>query len=372
MNALTNSCVIVLAILIPTSSLAQDRISPARVLPSPVLLIGKEGEPDYEFLRISTAVRTASGNIAVIDASEAIRVFGPTGVLLRKLGRKGEGPGEFRRIGDLFIAGDTLVAFDFALRRLTWYSILGSLLRTTRFQPSSGQGSLSISGRLSNNQWVVETTHSPGWENGPGTYRDTTHIGIVAPTATGAVHWLGAFPGMTFFVHSPPGRKSEWRVGMLPHSVLPIIVTWQDSVIVGNLGTAELTYYTASGRRARTLQLPSLTPRNNLGTARTEALASERQEAEKTYINRAYDAAERAPFRLWDRLVVADNGDLWLAVADPDPNAKQQYLVLAPTGRALASWLLPPRSRLLSVTGRTLIVATQDANDIERIALYRP
>jgi len=33
--------------------------------------------------------------------------------------------------------------------------------------------------------------------------------------------------------------------------------------------------------------------------------------------------------------------------------------------------LLPPRSRLLSVRGRELLVATRDANDIEGIALYR-
>jgi hypothetical protein len=176
---------------------------------------------------------------------------------------------------------------------------------------------------------------------------------------------------MTFFVHTPPDRKPEWRVGMLPQSTLPIIATWRDSVIVGNLGTAELTYYTASGRKARTLQLPVLVPRRNLSAARTEAIASERDEASKAYVNLAYDAAEKAPFRLWDRLIVADNGDLWIAIADPDPNVKRRYLVVNPSGGTLATWLLPPRSRLLSVSGRTLLLAMQDANDIERIALYQ-
>lgn len=362
---------VLLPLLISKTTLAQDPIPTPRALPSPTLVIGKEGEPDYEFLRIWTAVRGTSGNVAVVDASQTIRVYAPTGQLLRKLGRNGEGPGEFRRISELFLVADTLVAFDNALRRLTWYSIGGSLLRSVRFRPSSDHGSLRIAGRLSDNQWVVETSHSPGWEHGSGTYRDTTHVGIVRATATGPVHWLGEFPGMTFFVYTPADRRPDWRVGMLPQSPLPIIATWRDSVIVGNLGTAELTYYAASGRKARTLQLPVLVPRRNLSTARTEAIAAERVEAAKTYVNLAYDAAEKAPPRLWDHFVVADNGDLWIALADADPTVGQRYLVVNPRGGILATWLLPPRSRLLSVSGRTLLIAMRDANDVERIAVYQ-
>lgn len=50
----------------------------------------------------------------------AISVFSPDGRLLRSIGRKGAGPGEFRGIGSIQIgAGDTLFVFDNILRRLT-------------------------------------------------------------------------------------------------------------------------------------------------------------------------------------------------------------------------------------------------------------
>jgi len=100
-------------------------------------------------------------------------------------------------------------------------------------------------------------------------------------------------------------------------------------------------------------------------------LASERNEAGRTYTGLAYDAAEKARSRIWESLVVADNGDSWVAVADPRPTTERRYLVVATTGEGRATWLLPPRSRLLSVRGRELLVATRDANDIEGIALYR-
>jgi hypothetical protein len=47
-----------------------------------------------------------------------IRVFAPDGTYQTSLGRKGEGPGEFKSLDGAWARGDTIEAFDFGLRRV--------------------------------------------------------------------------------------------------------------------------------------------------------------------------------------------------------------------------------------------------------------
>lgn len=345
-----------------------------REAPKPILSIGVEGQPEYEFNHINTAFRTPSGAIAVADeATKAIRIYGADGRFLRALGRDGDGPGEFRRIASLFAVGDTLIAYDAALRRLTSYSVDGRLLWTRPFRYPPEEGSLSIIGRLGNGGWIVVTgAYAPTWNKGPGVYRDTSRAGVLPPSATGTVRWFGTFPGMTFFVHAPAGRQAEWRVGMLPSSPYPIFATWRDSLLIGDLSATAIAYYAPDGHASRSLRLPQPALVADLTPALNEDLQLARTQADSAYARSSYVAASKAAHRrTWESLVVADNGTLWLAVADPRPTAQRRYLVVEPSGRVVASWRFPPRYRLLSISGAELLVATRDGNDVERIVVIR-
>ena len=84
---------------------------------SPALVIGSRPEAPYEFSRVVGALRLTDGRIVVADgASLELRFFDPAGTFMRSVGRRGEGPGEFRRMGSLVrLPGDTLaVAGPFA------------------------------------------------------------------------------------------------------------------------------------------------------------------------------------------------------------------------------------------------------------------
>jgi hypothetical protein len=177
-----------------------------------------------------------------------------------------------------------------------------------------------------------------------------------------------------FYAHVPAGKQGEWRSGMLPHSSLPFFAAWRDTLIVGDLGSTTLSYYTAAGRLVREIALPRLDPIRgaDLAAARRDALALERDPVGKAALGAFYDAAERARLRIWDRLVVADDGTLWLGVADANPRAAPRYLVLAPSGAVRAVWRFPAASRLLAVSGGVLVLALKDADDVERIGLVRP
>ena len=82
---------------------------------TPRLRIGAEdrGEP-YQFDGIRGVVRLADGRIAVANGTPPeVRVFDEAGEFVKRLGRRGPGPGEFSSVAQLIsLGGDTVAAVD--------------------------------------------------------------------------------------------------------------------------------------------------------------------------------------------------------------------------------------------------------------------
>lgn len=67
---------------------------------------GAEGDDDVIFGVISGLDVDAAGNVYVADRQlNLVSKFSPDGEHLGPLGREGDGPGEYRRVGDLFVTG---------------------------------------------------------------------------------------------------------------------------------------------------------------------------------------------------------------------------------------------------------------------------
>ena len=78
------------------------------------------------FREIVALVRTPAGAIAVADGiTQRIRLFTPAGAPLRALGGPGTEAGEFEGLTWLVHAGDSLLAYDLVLRRLTLFGEAG-------------------------------------------------------------------------------------------------------------------------------------------------------------------------------------------------------------------------------------------------------
>lgn len=74
-----------------------------------------------EFGRIESVIADATGNMYVADGiALEVRVFGPNGEFIRRMGRKGQGPGEIEGLhGIAWLSGDTMVVMDFGNARLS-------------------------------------------------------------------------------------------------------------------------------------------------------------------------------------------------------------------------------------------------------------
>ena len=89
------------------------------------LRIGQaDGEPEYQFGLIAGIDVASDGRIFVLDqqASE-VRVFGPDGAFLERMGQAGSGPGELGQgAGPVFVGpGDTVYVPDVGQQRVTRY-----------------------------------------------------------------------------------------------------------------------------------------------------------------------------------------------------------------------------------------------------------
>jgi hypothetical protein len=101
----------------------------------PLVDLGGEDVPEEEALfRVESAYRLRDGRIIVADGgSTSLKVFDETGMMLRTIGRSGDGPGEFRGINQFErLSGDSLAVWDFAQARLTVFDADGNLGREVR------------------------------------------------------------------------------------------------------------------------------------------------------------------------------------------------------------------------------------------------
>jgi hypothetical protein len=85
-----------------------------RLNPRPLLQIGgAAGTGPTEFSHIWGASRTPDGGVVVSDEPvQELRVFDANGRFLNRMGRQGQGPGEFSQIRNVTVHGDTVYAVD--------------------------------------------------------------------------------------------------------------------------------------------------------------------------------------------------------------------------------------------------------------------
>jgi len=110
----------------------------------PVFRVGDDDSNEATwFSTIRGMGRLSDGSVAVLDRSSAeIRIFDPDGRHVRSMGRRGEGPGEFRSAWKLWVLpGDTLWAGDYRPWRYNVFTRDGEWVRAVQMTPIYGNPS---------------------------------------------------------------------------------------------------------------------------------------------------------------------------------------------------------------------------------------
>lgn len=91
--------------------------------------------PDLGFVGAPMHLLPGQGVVAYDQMEKRIVVTDGPGAPLRMIGRRGEGPGEFRSISSMIIRGDSLIVTDAGSQRMTIYSIATGRVVTATAMP---------------------------------------------------------------------------------------------------------------------------------------------------------------------------------------------------------------------------------------------
>jgi hypothetical protein len=95
--------------------------------------IGDFEDPDLGFSRVVGLDVDEEGSVYILEGLvPEIRVYSPEGVLLRRIGRRGSGPGEFESSPRFGVFGDTVWTVDSQANRITLFDRQGTVLSTGR------------------------------------------------------------------------------------------------------------------------------------------------------------------------------------------------------------------------------------------------
>jgi len=320
---------------------------------------GSGGEWSSKVARARPAV-FSDGTIALTDESSIV-LFDRAGRFLRRIGRRGGGPGEFGGQGVdgiCVVRGDTLVAFSWTDRRVTAFGRNGRLAGTWPYPDSLTAVSASCN------------------QDGMTVFRSnrTTAQAPEHPVASG---YVGHFSG----------TKGLRPIGMLP--VLSsfggvreaYILPYSSDVIFTAHGSVfGFTLASIGARPDRSFRSPDhaapYTAEDREAFIRNSVPAGmSRQQREMLEASMRGGRMPQTWPSLSGALVDHISGDVWLRLFSKDP-LTQHWVVIAPATGRTGRVILPPeareqRWRLLDIRGTTLTVEWLDADDIPHVGTFR-
>lgn len=334
---------------------------PARVAGSPA---------SADLMGVGAIDVDSRGNLYVGDRSGQLLVFSPEGGVLRKLGRKGQGPGEFDYIQTVrVLPGDSVYAFDAGLQRATVfgpdseraaYSVnLGSntMLFPYWTAPLPSKGSIFAAYRASFGDGDGRGQHGHRKEVLRLLSPDGSILkdSVLASDEAEMLFFRGQVNGVTF---NPFGRETVYAVGK------------DDRVYTAWTGALEIGVYSPDGRRIRTIR-PAIAARPRPITARDRdsVAAALGGTIPAAQVRRAFAEIGSDSWPLFREMVVDDAQNVWLGLIGPR-GEPVHWTAFDQGGARVASMDLPENVSLRVVRGRRAYGVELDADDVPRVVVY--
>lgn len=312
----------------------------ARFSASPLLELDTErADPDHEldFRRPYLIARRLGDRRWVLGDLAQVKLYDSTGKFVRAIGRRGDGPGEFRQVGEVCIArGDTIVVASLLDRRVEAFDTTGRYLGGTR---------------------------TPGnIERDPCTADGSVVVRRRAETAAGSSVWsseiiLVSWKGQARPLPQPLEVESADRTFPGIASIIP----YRGGYLWGNGNEPEY-------RVLDSLGAPKLIVR----WARPPVEISNAARAEAIRRGFPVGSYQRMNLPFYRRLFVGGDGSVW--VQDEHGAAEQSFLVFGSKGEMLGRVTVPIRTRyvvdILEIRERTAVLAYRDSVGVPRIRVY--
>lgn len=368
-------------LLVVASDLAGQQERRWNISAVPETEIGEAfGEDVYLFQSIASARFLPDGRIVVADKELLeIRIYGKDGKFQKRIGRRGQGPGEFSHIGGMWLTSRGMIAiWDARNRRITIYSSRGDRESMHRVLGNPAGGNLEVFfGSFGNDDVVLASLFSG--RKVPGVNPD---------------RWLLGRFGLDGDFRGPLGEvRGMWRFNgrSVPFSPMPASVVHRDSVYVADGYEGEIAVRDTRGVPVRTIGLPPVkeVPADAVWSSLEAQLRQPRKSSSKglatlhvAYLeNKVVPRQNQFP-QVGGLLTDDDRGYIWAKAYDPYkdaiwlraspmwPAAGGEWRVIRPDGGFVATVRMPETVRPLEIRGNRLLGVASDSLGVERIVVH--
>ena len=366
----------------PDSAVAQP-IARLTLSDTPLVTVGGRDErPDYQTVYNSGALRLADGQLVLADdATRELRFYDAAGTHVRTAGGEGSGPGEFNRLRTIArLRGDTIFAWDQVQSRSSLFSADGAHLRTaplpalheirgTLQRRHPRHFAIGATMHALHSGWlVVEPQLEPNMERLSGTlaFQDTLVLYAIDPSGE-QYRPIGSYPGPEWFFHDGSGRR-------LPFGEDLRLAAGDDAVYVGSTRDRTIRVVSpGSGQTIGSIQLPlkaRAPSADDVEQLRSRSLGRMRPELRGRVT--AYLDAVPWPdsMPLYSDLRVAADGRLWVQAYRAPTDELQEWLILEPAGRHVASVSIDPSAKVMDAGADFVVVRVTDEMDLQEIRVY--
>ena len=341
----------------------------------------------------------AAGRMYVLERSDqTIRVFSSSGKYLKSLGRRGDGPGEFRNARALVIRSGSLWVLDYGNSRVTAFDLEGGAARTFVVNPAvrgvASVADVTARGFLVyvNNQSAAEATSETLGGQAPALFVSTDSRGQVLDTV--ASSWerrqtlrFSVFPS-DVKTSRPSGRanlaqpfvqQSHWVM-----SEDGVALVTLGPVSSRGLGSEELrlSYLSLTGDtlKSKRVDLPRVPLTDRDVNKLVDSLATPvlikgniRVQGDRGMIR---DSLVRTKY--WpsaSAMLMGQDGTLWLKSPRPSSEGGETYWVLSKEGETEARVTLPKGFRMVRASRAAVWGWSPDGDGspvVERYRLSKP
>ena len=365
---------------VPPSSLPVWTLAPTAEL---VLNEAETGD-STAFAQVGPVRWLSNDGLAIADvASQRVLLYDAAGRLVRALGRRGDGPGEFRRLEMLSVLpGDTLTTFDPRQRRLSvWHPDTG-LVRSMSLAADGSLDSRPADAWLWREAIVVfqlSITPLDSVPAGSGVRRWPTRGQLALRDTSGrtlieSARFSGPYSGIV--------EHGDVR---LPFANRPFVAVSHDRIYFGSGSAFEIAYLDSAFRLSGIVRWPAQSEPLEPGeVARLKAELDRLLQQQnvppgpRTALNQSF-----APEILPDerpaigRVFVGADGRLWVERFEPVrlgtalQTPGDRWTILEADGTPVATLKLPPLARLEDVRGDHVVVVQRDSLDVQTVAIFR-
>lgn len=330
---------------------------------------------DLEFGRLQRAVWMEDGTIAALDdRPEAIHLFDSTGLWLRSLGRRGDGPGEFRSASSLSAAGDSLYLYSRTQGRLSVFHVADGFARSVSFGDwRLAPGSVWAVGpdRLR----TVRTTFDTIPPSGPPPHLFAMHTTVRPADGSGTPL------GPEFHYPNRPEIEYGDLGGSLYFWPHPVLSASGSGIVWGPGDTHRLTVFDSTLTPVREIRW--MIPPEPLRRSEVDSTREFLREAWRSMPN---GYGERVLALVFDdrfipqvrpalgRVLVDDADRIWIArfpmIIEPEVEPSR-WLILDPEGNPLGRIEIPPGQRLITVRGNRALLIAEDSDGVPTLVVTR-